>query len=44
MMNSTPLVKVGKNLDDAINEGLKELGLSRDEDKFATVLCASKTS
>ena len=42
MMNSTPLVKVGKNLDDAINEGLKELGLSRDEAEIEIIDEGSK--
>ena len=42
MMNSTPLVKVGKNLDEAINEGLKELGLSRDEAEIEIIDEGSK--
>ena len=42
MMNSTPLVKVGKNLDDAINEGLAELGLSKDEAEIEIIDEGSK--
>lgn len=42
MMNSTPLVKVGKNLDDAINEGLAELGLTRDEAEIEIIDEGSK--
>ncbi len=42
MKNSTPLVKVGKNLDDAINEGLSELGLSRDEAEIEIIDEGSK--
>lgn len=42
MKNSTPLVKVGKSLDDAINEGLKELGLSRDEAEIEIIEEGSK--
>ena len=42
MMNSTPLVKVGKTLDDAINEGLAELGLSRDEAEIEIIDEGSK--
>ncbi len=42
MMNSTPLVKVGKNLDDAINEGLKELGISREEAEIEIIDEGSK--
>ena len=42
MNNSTPLVKVGKNLDDAINEGLAELGLTRDEAEIEIIDEGSK--
>lgn len=42
MNNSTPLVKVGKSLDDAINEGLNELGLSRDEAEIEIIDEGSK--
>lgn len=42
MKNSTPLVKVGKNLDDAINEGLAELGLSKDEAEIEIIDEGSK--
>ncbi|MBR5586742.1 MAG: protein jag [Clostridia bacterium] len=42
MKNSTPLVKVGKSLDDAINEGLSELGLSRDEAEIEIIEEGSK--
>ena len=42
MKNSTPLVKVGKNLDDAINEGLKELGITRDEAEIEIIDEGSK--
>ena len=42
MKNSTPLVKVGKNLDDAINEGLKELGITREEAEIEIIDEGSK--
>ena len=42
MNNSTPLVKVGKNLDDAINEGLAELGLTKDEAEIEIIDEGSK--
>ena len=42
MKNSTPLVKVGKNLDDAINEGLAELGITRDEAEIEIIDEGSK--
>ncbi len=42
MKNLNPLVKVGKNLDEAINEGLAELGLSRDEAEIEVIDEGSK--
>ena len=42
MNNSTPLVKVGKNLDEAINQGLSELGLTRDEAEIEIIDEGSK--
>lgn len=42
MKNLTPLVKVGKNLDDAINEGLSELGITRDEAEIEIIDEGSK--
>ncbi len=42
MNNSTPLVKVGKNLDEAINEGLAELGLTREEAEIEIIDEGSK--
>lgn len=42
MKNSTPLVKVGKNLDEAINEGLIELGLTKDEAEIEIIDEGSK--
>ncbi|MFA7636616.1 MAG: RNA-binding cell elongation regulator Jag/EloR [Monoglobales bacterium] len=42
MKNSTPLVKEGKTLDEAINQGLSELGLTREEAEIEIIDEGSK--